>query len=235
MFNEVDMAVYTKNHVNKGGSSQLIEHTKCYCCQTSDLVHTLLKLMPTYNSLKTCKGTMFFLCLPLGKTLEQVKHSSNSMPLYMMLSSTCCKTLYYCVLDSYMLVLRKHIHCCILVKNLVLVLQSVLTWHTSESGTESSQQRLVREQAQPWTSVSTHYEFMTVYCTASLTHNFHEFLVRCARPGFGQCQASSVALWASKMSSSSGQVLVSLLNWTAVHVCLVQSVLLYIKIECGKM
>ena len=36
--------------------------------------------MPTYNSLKACKGTVFFLLLPLKKTLETldgVKCSSS--------------------------------------------------------------------------------------------------------------------------------------------------------------
>ena len=33
--------------------------------------------MPTYNSLKECKGREFFLLLPLNKMIDQVKRSSS--------------------------------------------------------------------------------------------------------------------------------------------------------------
>ena len=56
-------------------SSQLIQHDKCY--QTDHTLYIHCYKVPIYNSLKACKGTMFFLPLPLNKTLEtlgQVKH-----------------------------------------------------------------------------------------------------------------------------------------------------------------
>ena len=59
-------------------SSQLIQRAKCY--QTIVRLGTYTAKVPTYNSLKACKGTMFFLPLPLDKTLDtldQVKHSSS--------------------------------------------------------------------------------------------------------------------------------------------------------------
>ena len=59
-------------------SSQLIQHAKCY--QTIVRLGTYTAKVSVYNSLKACKGTMFFLPLPLNKTLEtlgEVKHPSN--------------------------------------------------------------------------------------------------------------------------------------------------------------
>ena len=59
-------------------SSQLIQRAKCY--QTVVRLGTYTAKVPVYNSLKACKGTMFFLPLPLKKTFEtlnQVKRSSN--------------------------------------------------------------------------------------------------------------------------------------------------------------
>ena len=59
-------------------SSQLIQRAKCY--QTIVRLGTYTAKVPVYNSLKACKGTMFFLPLPLNKTLEtldQVKNPSN--------------------------------------------------------------------------------------------------------------------------------------------------------------
>ena len=42
-------------------SSQLIQRAKCY--QTVVRLGTYTTKVPTYNSLKACKGTMFFPCL----------------------------------------------------------------------------------------------------------------------------------------------------------------------------
>ena len=49
-------------------SRQLIQCAKCY--QTIVRLGTYTAKVPTYNSLKACKGTMFFLPLPLKRTLE---------------------------------------------------------------------------------------------------------------------------------------------------------------------
>ena len=59
-------------------SRQLIQRAKCY--QTVVRLGTYTAKVPVYNSLKACKGTMFFLPLPFARTLEtldQVKPSSN--------------------------------------------------------------------------------------------------------------------------------------------------------------
>ena len=59
-------------------SSQLIQRAKCY--QTVVRLGTYTAKVPVYNSLKACKGTMFFLLLPLNHTLEtlgQVKHPGD--------------------------------------------------------------------------------------------------------------------------------------------------------------
>ena len=58
-------------------SKQLIQRAKCY--QTVVHLGTYTAKAPIYNSLKACKGTMFFLPLPFNKTLEtlgQVKISA---------------------------------------------------------------------------------------------------------------------------------------------------------------
>ena len=49
-------------------SAQLIQRAKCY--QTVVRLGTYTAKVPAYNSLKACKGTVFFLPLPLKKTLE---------------------------------------------------------------------------------------------------------------------------------------------------------------------
>ena len=59
-------------------SSQLIQKAKCY--QTVVRLGTYTAKVPVYNSLKACKGTMFFLPLPLKKTfetLDQVKMTTK--------------------------------------------------------------------------------------------------------------------------------------------------------------
>ena len=62
-------------------SRQLIQCAKCY--QTIVRLGTHTGKVPVYNSLKACKGTMFFLPLPLNKTLEtlsEVDCSKSSLP-----------------------------------------------------------------------------------------------------------------------------------------------------------
>ena len=66
-------------------STQLIQRAKCY--QTVVRLGTYTAKVPIYNSLKACKGTIFFLPLPMNKTLEtldQVKDSST------VLGQKCC-------------------------------------------------------------------------------------------------------------------------------------------------
>ena len=52
-------------------SMPLIQRAKCY--QTVVSLGTYTGKVPTYNSLKACKGTMFFLPLPLNKTLDTLE------------------------------------------------------------------------------------------------------------------------------------------------------------------
>ena len=62
-------------------SRQLIKRAKCY--QTIVRLSTYTGKVPHYNSLKACKGTMFFLPLPLNKTLETlngVNGGDTSLP-----------------------------------------------------------------------------------------------------------------------------------------------------------
>ena len=62
-------------------SRQLIQRAKCY--QTIFRLGTYTAKVPIYNSLKACKGTMFFLPLPLNKTLEtldQVEQCGGALP-----------------------------------------------------------------------------------------------------------------------------------------------------------
>ena len=51
-------------------SKQLIQRAKAF--QTIVRLGTYTAKVPKYNSLKACKGTMFFLPLPLEKTLEML-------------------------------------------------------------------------------------------------------------------------------------------------------------------
>ena len=62
-------------------SAQLIERAKCY--QTIVRLGTYTGKVPSYNFLKACKGTMFFLPLPMKRTLEtldQVELSTTALP-----------------------------------------------------------------------------------------------------------------------------------------------------------
>ena len=62
-------------------SRQLIQRAKCY--QTVVRLGMYTAKVPVYNSLKACKGTMFFLPLPFNKTLktlEEVEHPSTALP-----------------------------------------------------------------------------------------------------------------------------------------------------------
>ena len=61
-------------------SSQLIQLAKCY--QTIVRLGTYTAKVPIYNSLKACKGTVFFLPLPFEKTLstiDQINHSDKTI------------------------------------------------------------------------------------------------------------------------------------------------------------
>ncbi len=61
-------------------SRQFVQRAKCY--QTVVRLGTYTAKVPVYNSLKACKGTMFFLPLPLNKmleTLDQVEASSDAL------------------------------------------------------------------------------------------------------------------------------------------------------------
>ena len=60
-------------------SRQLIQRAKCY--QTIVRLGTYTGKVPIYNSLKACKGTMFFLPLPLNKTLETLDQVEHSYPI----------------------------------------------------------------------------------------------------------------------------------------------------------
>ena len=62
-------------------SRQLIQRTKCY--QTVVRLGTYTGKVPIYNSLQACKGTMFFLPLPLNKTIEtlnKVQQHTSVLP-----------------------------------------------------------------------------------------------------------------------------------------------------------
>ena len=62
-------------------SRQLIQRAKCY--QTVVRLGTYTGKVPVYNSLKACRGTMFFLPLPFNKTLatlDQVEQLSTALP-----------------------------------------------------------------------------------------------------------------------------------------------------------
>ena len=73
-------------------SAQLIQRAKCY--QTVVRLGTYTNKVPVYKSLKTCRGTMFFLPLPMKKTLEtldQVESSKMTLPdpeLYIIVDGT---------------------------------------------------------------------------------------------------------------------------------------------------
>ena len=56
-------------------SKQLIQRGKAF--QTVVRLGTYTGKVPSYNSLKACKGTMFFLPLPLDKTLKTIEEVAN--------------------------------------------------------------------------------------------------------------------------------------------------------------
>ena len=62
-------------------SRQIIQLAKCY--QTVVRLGTNTKKVPLYNSLKACKGTMFFLPLPITKTLATIDDLSNTDTLHL--------------------------------------------------------------------------------------------------------------------------------------------------------
>ena len=56
---------------------QFVQKAKAY--QTVVRLGTYTHKVPTYNSLKACKGTMFFLPLPLAMaTLDEVEESETT-------------------------------------------------------------------------------------------------------------------------------------------------------------
>ena len=55
-------------------SKQLIQRAKCY--QVVVRLNTYTAKVPTYNSLKACKGNMFFLPLPLEKTMKTLDQAN---------------------------------------------------------------------------------------------------------------------------------------------------------------
>ena len=59
-------------------SSQLIQLAKCY--QTVVRLGTYTAKVPTYNSLKASKGSMFFLPLPLDKTMSILGNAQDFRP-----------------------------------------------------------------------------------------------------------------------------------------------------------
>ena len=59
-------------------SIQLIQRGKAFQAVVRLGTHTGKVNVPTYNSLKACKGTMFFLPLPLDKTLQTIEDVENS-------------------------------------------------------------------------------------------------------------------------------------------------------------
>ena len=59
-------------------SIQLVQRAKCY--QTIIRLGTYTAKVPTYNSLKACKGNMFFLPLPMSKTLETLSEVKETLP-----------------------------------------------------------------------------------------------------------------------------------------------------------
>ena len=69
-------------------SKQLIQRAKAF--QTVVRLGTYTKKVPTYNSLKACKGSMFFLPLPLKKTqetLDKVEAALADPELYIVVNS----------------------------------------------------------------------------------------------------------------------------------------------------
>ena len=59
-------------------SSQFIQLAKCF--QTIVRLGTYMGKVPSYNSLKACKGTMFFLPLPHNKTIETLNDVTEALP-----------------------------------------------------------------------------------------------------------------------------------------------------------
>ena len=58
-------------------SKQLIQRAKAF--QTIVRLGTYTNKVPSYNSLKACKGNMFFLPLPLDKTLDTLDGVEGSL------------------------------------------------------------------------------------------------------------------------------------------------------------
>ena len=71
----IDAAFILGNTVLDPLSKQLIQRRKAFQAVVRLGTHTAK--VPT-NSLKACKGTMFFLLLPLDKTLQTIEDVQNS-------------------------------------------------------------------------------------------------------------------------------------------------------------
>ena len=67
-------------------SRQLIQSAKCY--QTIVRLGTYTGKVPTYNCLQACKSTMFFLLMPLNKTIEILNLLNSTTPSYQIQSYT---------------------------------------------------------------------------------------------------------------------------------------------------
>ena len=58
-------------------SKQLIQQARAF--QAVIRLGTYTRKVPSYNSLKACKGTMFFLPLPLEKTVQTLEAVENKV------------------------------------------------------------------------------------------------------------------------------------------------------------
>ena len=59
-------------------STQLIQLAKCF--QTVVRLGTYTAKVPIYNSLKACKGTVFYLPLPVAKTMKTLSEEKDFTP-----------------------------------------------------------------------------------------------------------------------------------------------------------
>ena len=88
-------------------SKQLIQRAKAF--QAVFRLGTYSGKVPSYNSLKACKGTMFFLPLPLEKTVQTLEEVTNNSSLHSLpdpelfiivnSKSKCSKTVWQSLID----------------------------------------------------------------------------------------------------------------------------------------
>ena len=95
-------------------SSQLIQLAKCY--QTVVRLGTYTAKVPTYNSLKASKGSMFFLPLPLDKTMSTLGNAQDFRPkslpdpeLYVIVNGQPTKKKQYGALWLMLIALKRHL------------------------------------------------------------------------------------------------------------------------------